>query len=291
MKILPKLTIALALLQMCLPSIARADGLVQMPPSSRWEIDYSKDNCALRRSFADGADQVNLEMRSFLSADSFEVIVASKRISRTHGQVRTRFDPDSVFYEPRDVEFLEAPGIKAVRFGDSIRPYDLKKEKGRQREWPDNQRDERERAITDFTIEGASSQTLQLQVGSMAKPMAALRNCLDDLLKQFGVDPVTQRSLSQKAKPVDQMAWARRTQQYLPAEIVRAGGGGFALLRLIVDLNGEVTACSPLRSAGAPEFPKYACDTALKYFHYEPAMDAHGKPVSSAIMIKSSYQI
>lgn len=282
---------SLFMLQVSSPAIAATDELLQMTPSSRWAINYEQDSCALQRSFENGSDRAALELRSFWDDDNLEVTVASTVSSGAGREVRTRFEPDSKFSKSRDVGFLQAPPMTGVRYTDSLLPAELKTQASRRREWPQSERDARERAITEMRIAGAFRQVLALRTGQMSDAMAALRTCLDNLKRRAGFDPVVQRSLSQKVVGFDQMNWARRAQGELPSEILRSRGSGYALLRVLVGSDGKVTACTSLRSSGAATFPKYACDTALKYARFKPAVDAHGKPVASATITKLTYSV
>ena len=261
-----------------------------MTPASPWAIDYAQDSCALRRSFAVGSDQIFLELRQFGPGAAFELTLASNTFHPTVS-VRTRFDPDDTFFAPHDAVLLAAGTLHAVQYTDSFRPQASKTDSKPVAEWPEAERDARERAITGLTIAGVAHQDVTLLTGPMDQPMAAMRTCLDDLLKQLGLDPAVQRSLSRQAKAVDQMEWARRTQEDLPPDVVRFGGRGRAHLRLIVGPDGKPTTCVAFRGSGAPGFGKYACDKALKYAHFEPALDANSQPVGTAYFTIVSYDV
>jgi hypothetical protein len=274
---------AVLLAQWSLPAAAQSSAPLQMAPLSPWTVDYAEDSCVLRRSFAVGADQTVLELRSFGMRNVFEITVAGRTISGSSRSVRTRFEPDDAYYSPTDAVFLSAGELPAVRFTDSFREAAFKGGPTLETDWPDAERDAREHSITALTVAGIASRDLTFQIGAMGQPMAALRSCVDDLLTQVGVDPAVQRSLSRRARPIDQMAWARRLQRNLPPAVLRAGRSGRAFLRLLLGPDGKPTTCAPLRTSGAAGFPEYACDTTLKYARYEPALDANGQPVGTVV--------
>ena len=278
--------------QWSLPVTAQADSHLQMAPASPWTVDYAQESCALRRSFTAGPDQAILELRAFGPGNNFEVTVASGTISGSNSSVRTRFEPDDAFFAPSDAVFLSAGSLHAVRYTDSLKPAAVKghSESEPLPVWPEPEREARERTVTALTIAGVAPKIMTLQTGPLDQPMVALRTCLDDLLKQWGLDPVVQRSLSRQAEAIDQMAWARRTQGGLPADIIRAGGSGRTHLRLIVGADGKPTMCVPLRTTGAPAFGEYACGVALKYACFEPALDAKGQPVGTVFSATVAYQ-
>jgi hypothetical protein len=271
-------------------TMAQSSEPVQLAPASPWSIDYAQDSCALRRSFAAGSNQVLLEFRQFGPGAAFEVTVAGSTFHPS-SSVRTRFEPDDAFFAPPDVVLLSGGNLHAVQYTDSFRPAASKADSKSQPDWSEPERDARERAITGLTIAGIAPEVETLQTGPMDQPMAAMRTCLDDLLKQSGLDPAVQRSLSRQAKAVDQMEWARRTEEDLPPDIVRFGGTGRAHLRLIVGPDGKATACAAFQTSGAPDFGKYACEKALKYAHFEPALDANGQPAGSAFFTTVSYDV
>lgn len=281
----------LPLMAWCSPATAEDGGPLPLAPVSMWVIDYAEESCALRRSFAAGSDQVVLELRAFGPGANFEVTVASAAVSRSKEPVQTRFEPDNSSFTPSDAVFLTGGNLRAVRFTDSLRPGNLKGASGPLPDWSDADRDARERAITELNITGVSAGDIILQIGRMDQPMGALRTCLDDLLKSWGVEPSVQRSLTRQAKAIDQMNWARRTQQGLPPDVVRAGGSGRAQLRLIVGPDGRATECRAVSTSGAPGFPDYACNTALRYARFAPAIDADGRPVATVFITTVSYQV
>jgi protein TonB len=125
----------------------------------------------------------------------------------------------------------------------------------------------------------------------MDHPLAVLRTCLDDLLKQLGVDPAVERSLSRQLKPIDEMAWLGRTQEDLPTEVLQVGGRGHAHLRLIVGPEGKPIRCAALGSSGASMFGNYACKMAMKYARFQPALDANSKPVTAIFAATVSYKL
>jgi hypothetical protein len=269
-------------------AVAQSSERAQMAPASPWSIDYAQDSCALRRSFAAGSNQMFLELRQFGPSASFEVTVASSTF-RPSSSVRTRFEPDDAFFVPHDGVLVSGGNLNAVRYTDDFRPTASKMDSKSLSDWSDSEREAREHAITGLTIVGIAPEVVTLQTGPMDQPMAAMRTCIDDLLKKWGVDPFVQRSLSREAKAVSQMEWARRTQEDLPTDVFRFGGTGRAHLRLIVAPDGKTTACAAFRTSGAPGFGRYACDIALKYAHFDPALDANGQPVASAFFTTVSY--
>jgi hypothetical protein len=58
------------------------------------------------------------------------------------------------------------------------------------------------------------------------------------------------------------------------------GKSGITPFRLMVDATGEPTACIIQVPGNAP-FDKMTCDVLMRRAHFDPALDANGRPVPS----------
>jgi hypothetical protein len=265
--------------------------LLNMAPSSHWEADYADDNCALRREFGAGDNQVVLQLRQFAPGDGFEVTIVSRTLQRSREAPRVRFEPDEGFFEPSDLFGLDRGELRGIQYGHSLRPIAAAPLTAPLPDWPEVERDARERAVTGLMVKGGFEQDVLLQTGRMAQPMNAMRACMDNLLTQWGIDPAQLRSLSRAPKPIDLPSWSRKVQEGYPTDMVRAGRSSRVYIRLIVGADGKPSSCIPDKSSSETSFGEHACDTSMRHARFEPALDINGTPVASFYATSIIYQL
>jgi len=285
-----------AALGLCaLPAAVRAaDEPLQMAPASNWVMDYAEDSCALRRAFEGGGNRAYLELRQFGPGEQFQVTLGSDTLSRTSRTPRTRFEPDDGLTERLPAYFFDRDGMHGVLYTDSLRPTALDLSPGRTGrfpDWPAAEREARERSVTGLTVIGSFERSISLSTGEMHQPMEAMRKCLDELLAHWGLDAAVQRTLSRPARPVDQMAWARRVQASYPMDLLRAGRSGVVNIRLVVGADGKPSSCISNKDAPDSAFEKHACEATMRHARFEPALDINGVPVASYFTTTISYQV
>ena len=122
--------------------------------------------------------------------------------------------------------------------------------------------------------------SLTFKLGSMAKPMAALRKCTEDLVRTWGYDPAEQAALTQHAKPLTNPQTWLRSSDYPPV-LLELGRGSRNVFRLDVDAAGRIADCHILSQTTDAEFARVTCDAIRKRATFTPARDAAGTPTRS----------
>ena len=264
---------------------------LEMTPSSSWVADYAEDSCALLRDFQAGDDKVTLQLRQFGPGEDFEVSVVSRTLSRTSQAPRVRFEPDEGFFDPSQPDFIDEGDLHGAFYTDSLRPTALKPLPGPFPDWPEAERQARERSITGLSITRSFERDLVLRTGRMDQAMSAMRACLDDLLTSWGIDPAQQRTLSRRPEPVDLMRWARRVQSSYPSDMLRLGQSGRVRIRLVVGVDGTPTSCIAHEGSANLSFNEHACALTMRYARFEPALDADGAPIASLYETTITYDV
>lgn len=270
-----------------LPAFAQPDTAQTFQPTSAWNVDYAEDSCALQRSFANGSDEISLDIRAYQWGNFFEVTVAGLTVSPTAEKIRFRIEPGGTFSEARNGRLLTSDKWQAVRFSGRLEPS--VRQDGATSDLAEPEQTSREESMSGLRIDGTGSGEVLLQTGPLSQPMDALRVCVDDLLTGLGLDPAPQRSLSRSLKPRDQMTLARKTQEGLPREVLKEAWRGRADIRIIVGPLGRPSSCGALGSSRETAFGKYACEMVMRYARYEPALDASGEPVASVYVTTITY--
>lgn len=283
------------------PGLAKDDEPVYAA-SSPWTLDYDTDSCALRRMFGDGDDSIYLELIRFGPGPKLQALVASNRMKpRNPGKFKYRFDPAEA--EWNDVDW--APTIKTdngfagvifmpslIRASEDRNPTQVTERR------PDlsslDTRDaEREFAAQTerLAIRGAFRERIVLRLGSMAQPIAALNECIAELMTHWDIDLEAHKTLTRMATPLD-FEKAARMVSY-PPKMAEKRMPGIVNVRLSIDETGRVSRCRVQMPLSDPEFEASSCADIQHAFEFEPALDKDGKPIASfwtrAVVFQSAF--
>jgi len=183
----------------------------------------------------------------------------------------------------------------AVSFSAGFLPYELPAMTPGVPQAADGPESTFQRNITHVTAEFARREPFRLDTGSMAAPFAAMRQCVDDLVASWGIDPVAYRGHSQQAQlggqsnallaPADGKDAADWNERHMKRILASTPAGRGAIpVRVMLDAAGRPTACA-LQVAYASESYRQAVCEMLSEVAYRPALDAEGRPVPSFIQI------
>ena len=293
------LAAAAALAACFAPSLARAQEVRTLKPTSPWNVDYADDSCALRRSFGtgDGKD-FYLELRQFAPGTYFYATVAAPRGMMRGNELRLRFEPDA---EARTVDALRVTmgsDRQGYNWADSLRrggraaaKTDSDRKDEDTAEWPDAERSRREAELTGLLLQRGFGKPVLLATGEMHKPMEVMRACLDELLTHWGIDAAAQRTLTRKAKPIEQAEWVKEIQNAYPSDMLRRLKSGIVRLRMIVGPDGKAKSCHIPIPSDDPSFEDAACERMMRYARFEPALDANGQPITSYYVTSVIYLV
>ena len=275
-------SLALAAIAMLLsqPALA-AEEPVTIAPSTKWQLDYAEDSCALQRLFGQEGKRVFFELRQFAPDGSSQLVVTTPDIKYLNEEPELFFAPDGT---PMDL--ASAMGVEMGEFGKGFLSTTSMREKPDDAEiagtWIDPSAVAgREAATTGYRVEKAFKEPFILQTGSMAKPMEAMRACIDELVGHWGLDAGAQRNLLRKASPNNLAETVKEVQSNYPEKALRGGLQGVLRLRVTVDESGRGTDCKAQLAIADEVFQKTACDIFMKKTEFNPALTRDGKPVAS----------
>lgn len=282
--------VAVGFLLATVPTQGSAKEPLRLAASSAWAVDYADERCSLARDFGEGDQTVHLRIDSFGSWRDYRFLVAGKavpRIRRTLTEFGFALTPDG---KERETGSLNGTidGLSAVSFSGSFTPYQEPPSRGT----PPRQLMELaaepalpdpsfESQVNSIRMEFDGGKTIELTLGSMGKPLEAMRACVDDLQKTWGLDPAAQKALSRKAVvKVDGVRAVQRNDPRAVPEMGQTPATAFVPIRVMVDGQGEATACVVQSGSAPADFQKAAC-AGLEAGGFEPALDAAGRPIPS----------
>lgn len=118
------------------------------------------------------------------------------------------------------------------------------------------------------------------------KAIAALRQCVDDKLTEWGVDAKAYDALRMPATDPIGRLWYT-----YPDDAFVARQEGDAIARMDLDASGKVTNCALIVSSGSKSLDSVTCESALKKGKFNPAIGADGKPTASQRVVRVRWRI
>lgn len=124
-------------------------------------------------------------------------------------------------------------------------------------------------------------------VGEIGLPGAeqavrALSECNDSALRDYGLDPARMASL--RELPKLRKSWnALISELDYPGEAIRLGISGISVVRLDIDIKGEVERCTIVKSSTNNDLDSTTC-RGLSRAHFDPAIGPDGNPVAASII-------
>lgn len=122
--------------------------------------------------------------------------------------------------------------------------------------------------------------TLSVAIAPTAglQALAALTNCETALVAGWGIDP---RAVAAVATPAVETSPDWRIDVHYPPAALAHGTGGRSIILWQIDLDGKVSGCRILQSAGDQALDNAACTAVTRYARYTPALDKNGRTVLS----------
>ena len=259
-----------------------AKPIVELKPSTPWNMNYSDDSCELIRGFGEGKQHIILRFERTAPGTRFNlsIVGAPLRTDSNLSEITVTFGPQG-----RPDKHERAPSGWA---GDKKKlPLVIVEPTSILGPEPQTILDyiaispEAEQAINSLLIDQRTSKSVyRLNLGSMGAPMKAMRACTDELLGHWGLDPAVQRTLRSLPEPLSDPGGWLRSADY-PNEALASGKSAVIRFRLTVNAVGKATGCAIQSGTRNAEFEKVTCALLIKRANFKPASDQAGSPVAS----------
>jgi len=125
----------------------------------------------------------------------------------------------------------------------------------------------------------ARGKQIAIPIPGSAKAVAALRECIDQKLAEWGVDAKAYDAL--QLPPTDIENYAFMSGNDYPQELLNASWEGDVIVRLNVDAMGKVTNCAVVVSSGQKSADDVSCLRAVQNGRFNPAIGADGRPTAA----------
>ena len=204
------------------PAASQEASVGEYQPSGPWTVDYAEDSCALLRSFADGDNEVFLEIRRIAPVGQSRFMLGSSDLELTDRDPHITIYPDREPFE-RSLQSITNDDRSFRAFITTISIDDL--QAGPNRVWNGPPVSDWEPveypAIRGIQIASVFDQTVRLHTGEMDAPLEALDTCMDDLVRTWGVEPEVLERIATGPQPVNEQRWRMRVAQHYPRRAMR----------------------------------------------------------------------
>lgn len=270
---------------------AKSAETLRLAPSSQWNVHYADESCRMSRSFGGGDQQILMVARRFEPGGGLRMSLIGKAM-RAHDDGKV-----TIIFGPSQTE--QSYGFFAARLSDKTPVINLRGEvrliplteaqketnklaykKGLSPpEWP-SPTEAQEAAISYIEIRKRSSPAYILETGSLGPVMKIMRDCTDELLRQWGVDPERHKALTRPATPKTRFTnWI--TSDDYPRDMLERGSRAVVQFRLHVNEQGEATVCHIQQSTRPAAFDQAVCKALIRNAAFDPALDANGVALPS----------
>lgn len=239
----------------------------------RWSVDGSGAFCTLSRAVAE-APATSLVVRTYPGIDKFSLLLIRKGpagFGAIH-DVSVSFDPPGQHW---------AQPVALLPLGDLGKAIDM------------------DYLPTAFIEDFGKASSITVAVGKKAigtwpipvagKAVDALRRCETAKLVEWGADPATFEPGGAVPTPIGDAS------RWLEPPDVRMGDtrhlSVMAVARLTIGVDGRVEACALVDSNHNAKFDAAACPALTEHARYTPAKDKDGKPVRSATVYATSWNV
>lgn len=282
----------LALASLATQPAAATDNAAVLNASTPWHLDYAVDKCALKRVFGEGESKLQFQIEQSGLEPYYNLSLYGQAVKKTRGEVMiVKFGPNEGATERSfifgDLKASKTPFI--LMHGIHLAPANDDVESGEFTVVEIGP--ERERAITSLTLSRGIRKPITLELGSMAKPLEAMRTCVEELVTSLKLDEDGLAEMATGPVPKNINKLARFIQERYPSRMLRSNEGGTVAVRLTVNPEGLPTSCQIAKSNRPAVFDDYVCFGMLRIAEFEPAVGPDGQPRFGVYSTKVTYRV
>ncbi|MEM7780389.1 MAG: TonB family protein [Pseudomonadota bacterium] len=278
-----------------LTSPAKADDLV-LEPSSEWRFRDYPDRCRASRNFGEGENRTSLWIEQSGEEPYFNLTLIGRPLRNPFGRgVRLQFGEQREIIRSyiatessRGRPVLTMFGVAMIQ-PDMDREDETAEQSKQRAEIVEVMEKARAGGITTLRLRTAVVEPIELQLGSLAEPLAFLEICSKNLSTMLSNAGRERSGLAAPAFAIDDENWLRPSDY--PTYLVRARMEGTILIRLTVNTQGRASSCFIVNSERPQLFADAFCRALLRRAQFEPARNPSGEAVASYYTFRVSAQV
>ena len=283
------------------PLAAKEPEKVDLRPSSAWQLNVAETNCRIGRYFGEGEKPTLFYLEQWSPSKSADWLVAGPALDtfRIKRDMNFAFGPRGDRSEFEVMKATLGDVGTAMSSASTSVPNDGT---GSGVEGSDESNEPRglptldsagAKRINTFTLSQEGKPDLNLFLGDMEAPLAALNACMKTLVESWGFDAAEQATVQTPPVILNLPKVAGKVQQFYPKKALVKGGQANFVLRLTVSETGEMEECVLVNQTLADDFDmkKHPCEAFRQFAEFEPARDAAGEPIRSYHVQSIAYRM
>lgn len=282
----------LALLPAALTAAPAAAEVVEIAPSTPWNVDFAPEKCRLARLFGEGENRHLVFFEQYWPGETFGLTVAGPGFKRFRSRQRT----DLAFAATQEARRTEPFKGSVDGFGDAViyataKLTDEKEDTDRSRfitRMPEP--DLAAAAAVEFVSLRQRGTEVRLMTGPLDEAFAVLNQCALELIGDWGLDLDRHRTATRMPRWTNPDAVVRKIVANYPRGALNEGEQAIMRMRVLVSEEGKVEDCIIISATTTDRLESPAC-RAMLGAQFEPALDAEGKPMRSYFAESVIYQI
>ena len=241
-------------------------------PAGQWVVNWADFKCLLVRQ-SGGPEPVSLFLQWEPGIRELDLKwLSGNGLSPSRSRVRELFiDPGHVRVE----------ALAVADFGHGLSVGSMK---------VDDVFLDRLASAASIRLEENGSVLRELPLPEAARAVAAFRECRDDALRGWGIDPVAYTALRRLPKAMGGSTQWVRYSDYPPAAL-HQNRSGRPVARLTVGPDGRVSDCKIVHASGTPDLDTKTCDVMKRRARYEPALGPDGAPVAAPVIVGVNWRV
>lgn len=262
---------------------ARAE-VIELAPSSPWNVDFGETKCRLARFFGEGEKRHILFFEQYWPDKRTGMTVAGPTLSgfRSLQPTLLQFNPSQ---EPQKGEPFSG---SVDGYGDAVVYSSIRLDKA---ERDDNSPpepiapgiptlDKTSAKQAQFVSVKQRGDEVRLKTGPLDAAFEVLDNCALDLIGTWGLDVEQHRTATRLPRWTNRDAVVRRIVATYPRDAAMLGEQAIIRMRVTVSAQGAVEDCAIINATQTLRLDSPACRS-MALARFEPALDAAGNPMRS----------
>jgi TonB family protein len=235
-----------------------------LAPAGKWTIDYAGNFCVLQHSYGMGDAAVTLGLKPSPFGDAkAEFVLLMPRSGRAMENGKA---------------VVTLPPLKRSIDAD-YQSFDLDSKSRVTSVWVDQPALAGLDTATEIAITAGKNSTIRVAPPAIAKALAALQACENDLLKSWGFDPEVLANVATLPQPIKPETWYRNDDY--PTAARRANAQGITTIAYSVGIDGTISGCRTIISSENSDLDQAACNLTVSRGRHTPAIGKDGKPVAT----------
>lgn len=272
----------------------------ELEPNTNWNVDFADERCRLTRTFGKGRDEHALIIEQRGPSSTFAMTVAGRLLGRfkNGSPSRLQFSADEKAYEVSGLKG-EMPifGPSAI-FSSVVISTDLSARPAVEQASDISPKVTRgiptlaleKPSRTDFIAIEQHGRRIVLKTGELASAFKVMNSCTESLVREWGFDIETQRSVVSGPTIPDVAKLAKNLAETYTGEALSRGEQGVMSLRLTVETDGSASECIVGNLTKNRSLKTQVCKF-VRAIDLEPARGDDGNPMRSFYLTQIVYRM